>query len=59
MERLLKAMIAGVFFLFVLVGVTWLFLRQNQAPKATVNRPAIPAAAGADASAEDNCRETE
>lgn len=57
MERLLKAMVACVFSLGVLVGVTWLFLRPNQAPKATVSRPATPAAAGVDASADHSCHE--
>lgn len=58
MERLLKAMIAGVFALGVLVGVTWVFLRRNQTPpvKTTVKQPATPAAAP-DASAGDSCRE--
>jgi len=51
-------MIAGVLVLGVLVGVTWLLLRQNQAPpvKTTVKRPATPVAA-LDASAGDSCGE--
>jgi len=57
-ERLLKGIIAGVLVMGVLVGVTWLFLRQKQAPpvKTTVKRPATPAAAP-DATAGDSCRE--
>jgi len=58
-ERLLRAMVAGVVVLGVLVCATWLFLRQHQASpaKAIVSPPATPAPTSPDASAEDACRE--
>ena len=59
MERFLRAMVAGVVVLGVLVCATWLFLRQHQPSpaKAIVSPPATPAPTSPDASGEDPCRE--
>ena len=58
-ERLLKAMIAGVVALGVLIGAAWLFLprRQVSPAKPIVIQPATPAPASPEASAEDTCRD--
>src|SRR5215831_10490075 len=61
-ERLLKAMIASVVALGVLIGAAWLFLprRQVSPAKPIVIQPATPATpapAQREASSEDTCRE--
>ncbi|HKR85672.1 MAG TPA: hypothetical protein VJS37_16050 [Terriglobales bacterium] len=59
MERLLKGMVAGLVSLGVLVGVTWLFVRQNQVPsvKETAIASAIPAVAAPGEGELEGCRE--
>jgi hypothetical protein len=58
-ERLLRAMVAGVVVLGVLVSATWLFLRQHPASpaKAIVSQPATPAPTSPGTGSEDSCRE--
>ena len=55
MERLLKALIAGVVALGMLIAATWLFLRENQASPATatISQPTTPAPTSVGASAHD------
>jgi hypothetical protein len=54
-ERLLKGMVARVVSLGVLVGVTWLFVRQNQ--EKTAIAPATSAVAAPGESDVDGCHE--